>query len=98
MGEIKASLEVIADVFHYILNPLEFVTMVVDYLMGYIPSVCIIIFIFYIVTGSKKVLNTLSFTILFYILIKMAFIFNMTSLVIVVVLAVILIRFIGVVL
>lgn len=97
LKEIGELLKPISKVFNAILHPIETLIKLTDYILIYIPAVCVVIFLFYIVTGSKKVLGALTFTILIFILLKMSIVFNMTWLILVILAAVLIIRLTGVI-
>lgn len=101
MRRIIELLEPISTIFsailNFILHPIETITGLIDIALAFVPAVCVVIFLFYIITGSRKILTSLSFCLLVFILLKTAIVFDMVWLVIVVAVAVIIIRLIGVI-
>lgn len=96
IDSLKSVMEPIGKVFNAILNPIETLTAAIDYILLYIPAVCMIIFLFYVVTGSKKVLNALYVTALCFVILKASIIFNIVWLIAVVLAAIVIIRIVGV--
>ncbi|WP_069649624.1 hypothetical protein [Caloranaerobacter ferrireducens] len=96
-SRLEALLEPISKVFNAIIHPLETLQKFTEIILAYIPAVCMVIFLFYVVTGSRKILGALMFTIMVFILLKFAIVFQMTWLIAVVLAAILIIRLIGVV-
>lgn len=95
ISELVELLRPISDFFKILLNPTKTLTKLIDTILLYTPVLASVIFIFYIVTGSKKVLSALSFVILVFILLKAAIVFDLAWLIVIVLVAVLIIRLIG---
>jgi len=86
----------ISKVFKAILNPVETIKYFLDIVMIYTPALCSTLFLFFIVTGSRKVLSALFLTILAFMLLKATIVFELTWLTVVIVVAILIIRYMGV--
>lgn len=89
--------ELIGRISHLILNPLETLNKAVELSLIYIPALLVVIFIFYIVTQSEKIIRVFCLVLVFFIFIKFALVFDFTWLIIVILIAILIIRFLGVV-
>lgn len=92
-------LEPISKVFSFIMdfvtNPIEYIMQGLEFSLMYFPMLCVVIFIFYIVTGSPKILRVFIFTIMLFIYAKWAIVFEMVLLLVIFAIASILIIFLG---
>lgn len=92
---MEEALKTIAQVFEYILNPYETLLKLVNWIMSFVPSICCILVLFYAVTESKKVSRVLILIIACYVLITAAFAFHLEALIVIVLIALVLIKFLG---
>ncbi|WP_425447583.1 hypothetical protein [Dethiothermospora halolimnae] len=97
IDKIKEMLEPIYEVFYAIMHPIQTLNKLLDISLAYIPILIVVIFFFYIVTQSPKIFRVFTAMVFFFVMIKIAIVFNMSWLLLVVVVAVLVIRLLGVV-
>ena len=102
--ELKKFTEILGKIFDamgkaigWVLHPIETLTYVFEWVLGLIPAILCVMILFYAVTASPKILRVMAFLILAYFLIRAAIAYSLVPLILVVVLAILIIRLLGVV-